>query len=160
MACHVIGALDNHMPRVKSLLGLGFNFCFRKPVVDMDVDKTMSRLREDVRRNYYFANREEETEGGDDRQYIRGLYIKSKWEPPVANGEVEERLNNFEKRLVNMNKSNRKYVGTNLSLPQQRICDTIRETTKYRAWPSDKNLGPVWCKTKLYTERGVTDHLQ
>ena len=36
----------------------------------MDVDKMMSRLREDVRRKYYFANQEEETEG-DDRQYIR-----------------------------------------------------------------------------------------
>ena len=57
MACHVIGARDNQMPRVKSLLGLGFNFCLQKPVVDMDVDKTMSRLCEGVRRNYYFANR-------------------------------------------------------------------------------------------------------
>ena len=58
MACHIIDACNNQMPRVKSLLGLGFNFCLQKTVSDLDVNKTMSRLREDVQRKYFFANRE------------------------------------------------------------------------------------------------------
>ena len=158
MACHVLCARTNLMPRVQSLLGLGFNYCLRKPVVDMDVEKTMSRLRNDIRRNYFFANRVEEIEE-DEGRYIPELYIKSVWDAPVANKEVESRMDDFEKRLVHLNKSHRKYVGTNLSPSQQRTCDEIRASNAYRAWPSDKNLGPSWCETELYTERGITDHL-
>ena len=61
-----------------------------KPVAEMDIPKMTKHVREDIRRMYLFANRmeEEETDWG----YIPGLYVKTGWEPPIANKEVEERL--------------------------------------------------------------------
>ena len=96
MSCHVICTRTNLMPRVQSLLGLGFNYYLRKPVVDMDVEKTMLRLRNDICRNYYFANRVEEIEE-DEGRYIPELYIKAVWDAPIANNEVESRMDAFEK---------------------------------------------------------------
>ena len=43
-----------------------------------------------------------------DGRYIRELYIKSEWEPPIANDEVEERMDNFEASLVNQDKKYRR----------------------------------------------------
>ena len=52
-----------------------------------------------------------------------------------------------------------RYVRSILTLNQQRICSDIHDSQKHQSWKSDKNLGPVWCETELYTERGVLDHL-
>ena len=48
MICHNICQTSNPMPRVRSLLGLGFNFCLRKPTPSMSIMKTMNRLRYDM----------------------------------------------------------------------------------------------------------------
>ena len=98
---------------------------------------------------------EEEVEG----RYTRGLYIKSNWEPPLESKEVECKLDNFEKRLTTLNKFYSRYVGSNLTLNQQRICSDIHNIQTNRFWISDKNMGPVWCETELYTKRGVLDNL-
>ena len=75
------------MPRFRSLLGLGFNICLRKPTPSMNITKTMNRLRYDMRRIYFFKNQMEEEE--EEGRYIRGIYIKSDWELPLACKEVE-----------------------------------------------------------------------
>ena len=159
MSCHDLCASPNPRPEVKMLLGLGFNFCLQTPFPKMNIPKMMTRLRNDIRRTYFFANTPPMEEIDADGRYIRELYIKSEWEPPIANDEVEERMDNFEASLVNKDKKYRRYTGHNLTLAQRRICNNIREDVNYRAWPSDKNLGPVFSETVLYTERTVTDHL-
>ena len=90
---------------------------------------------------------------------VRGLYVKTGWDPPKANKEVEEILDNFQGELQRLKKANRKYLDSNLTHTQQRTCDKIRSNKNYKAWASDKNLGPVFCGTTQYTRRGVTNHL-
>ena len=94
-----------------------------------------------------------------DRGYIPGIYVKSGWEHPITNKEVEERLDNFEGELRNLNKANRKYMGSNLTHTQQRTCDNIQSNKNYKAWASDKNIGTVFIGTTQYTHRGMTSHL-
>ena len=92
-------------------------------------------------------------------QYIRGLYNKSNWEHPLESKEVEFKLDSFEKILTTLNKSHSIYVGSNLTLNQQHICNDIRNRQTHRVWLSDKKMVPVWCETGLYTKRGVLDHI-
>ena len=101
------------MPRVRSLLGLGFNFYLQKPTPSTNIKKTTNRIRYDTRRIYFFKNQMEEEE--EEGQYIRGLYIKSDWEPPLKSKEVGCKLDNFEKILTTLNKSHYRYVGSNLT---------------------------------------------
>ena len=155
MACHILCTQPNPMPRVKALLGLGLNFCVRKPRNDMNIEETMTRMRKDVRRMYFFADRGEDELG----EYNPKIYIRSDWDAPVASKEVEGKLDDFQRRLESLDKANRKYVGSNLTAAQQYLCEEIRDRKDHRAWPSDKNLGPCWAATTQYTERGVADHL-
>ena len=121
----------------------------------MNVEETMTRMRKDVRRMYFFANRGEDEMG----EYNPKIYIRSDWDAPVASKEVEGKLDDFQRRLESLNKANRKYVGSNLTAAQQYLCKEIRDRKDHRAWPSDKNLGPCWAATTQYTERRVADHL-
>ena len=147
MTCHDICQTSNPMPRVRSLLGLGFNFCLRKQTPSMDITKTMNRLRYDMRHIYFFKIQMEEEE--EEGQYIRGLYIKSNWGQSLASKEFECKLDNFEKILTTLNKSHSRYVGSNLTLNQQHICSDIHDSQTHPDWQSNKNMGPVWCDTEL-----------
>ena len=40
----------------------------------------------------------EEVEKEEEGHYIRGIYIKSDWEPPLARKEVDSKLDNFKKK--------------------------------------------------------------
>ena len=62
------------------------------------------------------------------------------------------------KILTTLNKYHSGYVGSNLTLTQERICSDIRNIQTQRAWLSEKKMGPVWCATELYTNWGVLDH--
>ena len=86
---------------------------------------------------------EEEEEGS----HIRGIYIKSDWEPSLASKEVKCKLDKFEKILTTLNKSHSRYVASNLTLTQQSICGEIRNRKTQQAWLSNKKLVPVWCET-------------
>ena len=44
MTCPNICQTSNPMSRVRSLLGLGFNFCLQKPTTSMNTKKNMNRL--------------------------------------------------------------------------------------------------------------------
>ena len=87
------------MPIVRSLLVLGFNVSLQKPTPSMNITKTMNIIRYDMRRFLYFKNQMEEKEEEEEGWYIRGIYIKSDWEPPLSSKEVECKLDNSEKEL-------------------------------------------------------------
>ena len=61
----------------------------------MNIKNTMNRLRYDMRHIYFFKNQMEEEE--EEGRYIRGIYIKSDWEPSLVSNEVECKLDNFGK---------------------------------------------------------------
>ena len=63
------------------------------------------------------------------------------------------------KRLTTLNKSHSTYVGSNLTLNQQSICNDISNRQTQLFWLSDKNMVPVWWETELYTKWGVLDHI-
>ena len=53
MTCHDICKTSNPMPRVISLLGLGFNFCLQKPTTSMTITNTVNKLCYDIRHIYF-----------------------------------------------------------------------------------------------------------
>ena len=95
MTWHDFCQTSNHIPRVRSLLGLGFNVCLRKQTPSMNTTKTMNRLLYEMCRIYFFNNKMEEEEG--EGRYTRGIYIKSDLEPPLSSKEFERKLVHFEK---------------------------------------------------------------
>ena len=53
MTCHDICKTFNPMPRVRSLLGLGFSFFLQKPTTRMNIKKTMNRLSYNMHHIYF-----------------------------------------------------------------------------------------------------------
>ena len=56
---------DHLMPKgAKVLLGLGLNYCIKTERPTNKLTKTITRIREDIRRKYFFAqNQQQEVEG-------------------------------------------------------------------------------------------------
>ena len=123
----------------------------------MNITNTTNILPYDMCHIYFFKNQMEEEE--EEGRYIRGIYIKSNWEPPLASKEVKCKLDKFKKRLTTLNKSHSRYVASNLTLTQHHICGDIRNSQTHQAWLSNKKLVPVWCETEIYTKLGVLYHL-
>jgi len=154
MACHVHLRDLPQIKGVKSLLGLGLNYCIKEKV-ETTTEKTYQRLREDVRRIY--ALRHEEESG----EYIKELYIKSDYKFEPASDEIEQALNKFEAAVEHEKKSKKKRnrILTNLTHQQWAMVDTLRQNDNYIVIEADKNLGPCLLDREVYIERGCSEHL-
>ena len=85
-------------PGISSLLGLGLKFCIKTPAPQKDsLDKTFERFRRDVRLKFFFADTEDVI---NDEDFNPHLYIKSDWIPPEADGNIEDRMTTFQKKLT------------------------------------------------------------
>jgi len=90
------------MPHViKSLLGLGLNYCIQTPKPNNKLDETLNRFQNDVRRISFFVhNPQPEEENGNGTTYISELYIKSDWAPPSSvDPDIEDCISNFRKEM-------------------------------------------------------------
>jgi hypothetical protein len=105
MACHVHLRDLPQIKGVKSLLGLGLNYCIKEKV-ETTTEKTYQRLREDVRRIY--ALRHEEESG----EYIKELYIKSEYKFEPASDEIEQAMNKFEAAVEHEKYQKRREIGS------------------------------------------------
>ena len=63
-------------PGAAKLLGLNLSFCLQTPRPNQDIDKTMERLRADVRQKAFFCDLL------DEGNFNPKTYIPSKWNPP------------------------------------------------------------------------------
>ena len=89
-------------PGIKSLLGLGLNYCIQTPKPSNELDKTIEQFKTDVRRvSFFMHNPPEENEKDADKiTYIPELYIKGTWEPPKSvDPDVEKCIESFEHDL-------------------------------------------------------------
>ena len=72
-----------------ALLCLGLNFCIKKSLPTNNIDRTIKRLRKDIRREFIFA--------GSDSNYIPQLYLPNPdWNPSLAHDAIETGLLRFE----------------------------------------------------------------
>lgn len=73
--------------KLKSLFGLGLKFGLRKPRAEMNVSKTITHLRHNIRQTYCFMNKMDDDD--ESREYIPSLHINSDWDPPPVNRDFE-----------------------------------------------------------------------
>jgi len=154
MAFHNL-CIDTKPPDgLSKLLGLGLKFCIRSIRPDQDVKETMTRMQRDVRLRYYFG-----TSGADEVDFDNPLYIKSKWRPPPASPDVEERMASLWGTLDTLNAQAKNNLGTNLSKLQYYTMRKLVDNLNYIVRPADKNLGPCIMERAQYIVRVLTDHL-
>ena len=97
--------LYNHPPHNSGeLLGLGLKFCIqsRRPY-SKPMTESFDRLERDICLRYFFATSNYVDPDLDiipNYKHRRKLYVKSKWIPPVACKQVEDRIRVFEKHIV------------------------------------------------------------
>ena len=84
---------------VGSLLSLGMKLCIKTPYPERNsLDASFAIFQRDIRLRSFFANG---YEGEDSSEpFNPSLYIKSKWDPPLACYEIENRISAFNKLLA------------------------------------------------------------
>lgn len=140
---------DNLPVTVRSLLGLGLNFCIQERrtggINTVDID----RFKRDAHTRMFFA--------GKDRPKP-ALFFRSSWTPP-SNKEsplLRSRIAAFGAALGREFRS--RPCASNL-LPQQVAAINFLRTSDAYVWATDKNLGPIVTTVALYLERCWNDHL-
>ena len=155
---HNLCAEGNEPVYLNELFGLGLSFCLQDPLPKgQNVDKTMERLRRDIRRTEFFASEPEEEEHDFDRKMP---HIPSEWDPPTASKEVESRLDTFEAKLTSLHQEvmnqPKRY---NLSKEVRKLLQDFKSQHELMAAVTDKNLGIALIPRSLYIQRAWTDHL-
>ena len=129
------------------LLGLELKFCIKifKPNANA-MSNAFDRLKRDVRINDLFADEYK-------REYNSRLYIKSKWDPPQASANIENRIKIFQyfltstqSNILQLNSS-----SSNLSCVQNHLLNQLLNYPKFIILDSDKNLGLTIIKYEMYT---------
>jgi len=158
MTCHNL-LVDYPTPvGVRSLLGLGLNYCIKNKLNET-TKNTFKRLREDIRRYYAFSIAPPEED--DDYEYIPKLYHKSTYKFPPASEEIETALNNFERELKQQQQQNynKRKVSSNLPPTALRLIKFLRRHDIYMIIEADKNLGPIIMDRETYIKRCISEHL-
>ena len=143
------------------LLGLGLKFCIqsRRPN-NISIDNTINRFTRDIRLKYLFAGQEEENVH-QKNTFNNKLYIKSDWQPPQAETDIENRIDNFKEELMNIRNSinSNTKTSTNLTTIQQNLLIAVRKNNNFVILITDKNLGPAIMEREVYIDRMLTEHL-
>ena len=134
--------LYNHPPHNSGeFLGLSLKFCIqsRRPY-SKPMTESFDRLERDIRLKYFFATSNDVDPDLDiipNYKHRRKLYVKSKWIPPVACKQVEDRIRVFEKHIVEhrnfLSKVSR--PATNLSKIQLHLRETLRQDNNFHHTP-------------------------
>ena len=96
----------------------------------------------------------------DKGNYNPKIYIPSKWKPPPASKEVEQRLNEFESELKKLKqRSMQQPKCSNLTHQQWAIRNELKRSDKYVTFAADKNLGVALIEREEYERRVWSDHL-
>jgi hypothetical protein len=97
----------------------------------------------------------------DKESYIPGLYIPSKFEPPLADANVEARLMEFAERFerLTLHASKRCRNRFNLNPQQYWVLRTLKSDRHFIVVLTDKNLGPAIMEQDEYIKRVLDDHL-
>ena len=140
-------------PGTKRLLGKGLKFCVKYPVPTNDVNASLKRFENDVRRIVTFLGKE------DDNNYIPELYIKSGWPFDEVDDEIEDALSKFRAEVEKRQRRYRRRRSTNLTPLQWHLMRELKKNDYYIVIEADKNLGACILRLSIYTERGIKEHL-
>jgi len=139
-------------PGLKSLLGLGLNFCPRPQHSNGKNDVGLTRFNKDCQTRMFFA-------GSPPPESKSGLFIRSDWKPDTNEIPVE-----FRARLSLFIKSThplyrRKPSPSSLLPPQKAALRWLTSHSNVIVFPTDKNLGPAIMERDRYIQRALDEHL-
>ena len=145
---------------VRSLLGLGLNYCIQTPAPSNDLEATIERFTNDVRRVSFFVTNPPEPEDPTVIRYIPELYIKSDWTPPTsADPQIEDCIDSFARELRQQQSRYIKPTPSNLRPRQWKLSKALKFDDTFIAIEADKNLGGCLLHRSTYTSRGISEHL-
>lgn len=158
ITCHNFCEPPDLMPTgVKSLLGLGLKYCIKAPKPTNKIDKTIERLRDDVRRIAWlrFNPQHEDPE----TTYIPGLYLKTDWKADPTFPEIEKCLDNFETEIRRTRVRYNQPTLSNLTATQWKLSKSLKTHDEFISIEADKNLGGCFLLRDTYNSKGISEHL-
>ena len=145
---------------IKSLLGLGLSYCLQTPKPTNNLDDTLSRFENDVRRISFFKHNPQPEEDKDVITYIPGMYIKSDWiPPPSVDPDIESCISDFRSELQTHQARYQQPRPSNLSPRQWSVSKSLKFHDVFISIEADKNLGGCFLLRDTYISRGITEHL-
>ena len=94
-AYHDLSKITNPTEDIGELLGLGLKICIQSRRLEKSsLTEGIVRMRRDVLLKYIFTENDEDL-AATEYDYNPKLYIKSKWQPPLANKNTKMILTNF-----------------------------------------------------------------
>ena len=148
------------LPRtVRSLLGLGLNFCTQPKYRSTLSMIQLERLRKDYFREIMFAGQVNRNE--NEKNERKKLYMPDPtWQPKTPdNNELVNRLENFNYEMRRMFAKNKRSEG-NLLPTQRAAMKWLLEHPEIIVCSADKNLGPVIMERDKYLKFAFNDHLK
>ena len=121
-------------PTIRSLLGLGLNFCLRPRYTSTPKTIDFDRFRRDANIKMFFA--------GTADLPVTKLYKSSKWTPQIDYIPIEyrTRINSF---IIDLSRHyHKKSTPINLLPSQSIVLSNLIINKSLHIWKSDKNLGP------------------
>ena len=134
-------------------LGLGLKFRPRlRPPTARGFDCQVQDFCRSVHLHYKYANQP------DDPDFYPKLYVKSGWNPPREDPNLEESLYNIRQDLLESFNHNKPRWRHNLSSEERSGLREIKEDPTVRVLATDKNLGPALISTE-WVEKETLKHL-
>jgi hypothetical protein len=139
-------------PTVRTLLGLGLNFCLRRTMSSGPTAIDTARFKRDAHTRMFFAN---ETAPFDTK-----LFHRSNWQPDPIDVPLEfrGRISELTSELSNLFATPQR-CQSNLTENQHWVLDWLRNNPMLVVFATDKNLGPAITERKVYIERALSEHL-
>lgn len=132
-------------------LGLKFRPTLRPPAARVFENQIQDFCRS-VRLHYKYADKP------DDPDFHPKLYVKSGWNPPREDPDLEENLYKIRQELLTNLSDNRPLWKNNLSREERSGLREIKEDPSVRVLATDKNLGPALVSTE-WVKQETLKHL-
>ena len=152
-AFHNLCDAETKLPReIKSLLGLGLNFCQNPTSTTPSSKIQLDRIEKDYYRRIMFA-----FQPPPDRE--TKLYSPDPhWTPKEPNPDLVQRMKRFQ-TVLRTSFSNTKRQRTNLLPSQQAALTWLMDHPEIVVCATDKNLGPAVMERGKYLRLAYRDHL-
>ena len=132
-------------------LGLKFRPTLRPPAACVFENQVQDFCRS-VRLHYKYADKP------DDPDFNPKLYVKSSWNPPQEDPDLEENLYKIRQELLTNLSDNRPLWKNNLSREERSGLRDIKEDPSVHVLATDKNLGPALVSTE-WVKQETLKHL-
>ena len=145
---------------IDNILGKGLKFCVQPLKLSKEQrTEEKERFKRDVRLKYFVLD---DTMELDNREFNTKLYIRSEWQPPIAEPDLEYTTNNMFDKLNKERKKRKDYVAksTNLTLTEQETMRWIKQSKETTIAITDKkNLGICINDTKTFITAMLEEYL-